>query len=234
MKQGCLGLFLAAVLSSQTQAADFAPPAHDWTQCYVGAHFGGLWGDEDWKNKTPGGAYYGESLGGHDLDGIIGGGQAGCDYQFDGGFVIGLQGDYGWSDAKGSHPSAHETGVTYGSEVESLASVNARLGYAWDEVLGYVKGGVAWERDEAWAYTTMLGLAYQGESTRTGWTLGIGAEYAFLENVSGFVEYNYFDFGTEKFGLEPQVPGLPKAFVDIEESRSVVRAGINFRFGNGL
>lgn len=232
MKRRCLGLIAMIGLTSQAIAADIAAPQQNWTQCYIGANFGGLWGDESWINKTPGGAYHGESLGSHDVEGIIGGAQAGCDYQFDGGFVIGVQGDYGWSDAKGSHPSAHETGVTYGSEVQSLASVNARLGYAWDEVLGYVKGGVAWERDEAWAYTTMLGLAYQGESTRTGWSIGIGGEYALMENLSAFVEYDYYDFGTERFGLEPQVPGLPKAFVDLDESRSVVRAGINFRFGN--
>lgn len=232
MKVGYLALALLAILSSQTRAADVAAPKHNWTQCYIGGKFGGLWGDENWKNKTPGGAYYGESLGGHDVDGIIGGAQVGCDYQFDGGLVIGVVGDYGWTNAEGDHPSARETGVTYGSEIHWVAGVNARLGYAWDDFLGYVKGGAAWERDEAWASTTMLGLAYQGESTRSGWSLGIGGEYAIMENLSAFVEYDYLDFGHDKFELEPQVSGLPKAFADIEESRSVVRAGVNFRFGN--
>src|SRR5689334_8227921 len=98
MKVGYLALALLAILSSQTRAADVAAPKHSWTQCYIGGNFGGLWGNENWKNKTPGGAYYGESLGGHDVDGIIGGAQVGCDYQFDGGLVIGVVGDYGWTD----------------------------------------------------------------------------------------------------------------------------------------
>jgi hypothetical protein len=92
--------------------------------------------------RTPGGDFYGQSLGGHDLDSFIGGVQAGCDYQF-GGLVVGVAGDYGWGDASGSHPSAREFGVTYHSRIESLASVTGRVGYAWDRFLGYVKGGGA-------------------------------------------------------------------------------------------
>ena len=232
MRMRGLGLILAAGLGGEAAAADLGDPAWNWTQCYLGAHAGGLWGNEDWINQTPGGAYFGQSLGGHDVDGILGGAQVGCDYQFDGGLVIGVQGDYSWTDAKGRHPSAHETGVTYGSEVESVASVNARLGYGWDRLLGYVKGGVAWERDEAWAATTMIGLAYEGEPTRDGWTVGVGGEYAFAPNFSGFIEYIYYDLGSDKIGLTPQVDGLPRAFVDLDESRSVVQAGINIRFGN--
>jgi len=231
MKRACLGLIFAACIVGQAAAADIEIPSWSWSQCHVGVHAGGLWGDETWTNQTPGGDFFGEKLGSHDVDGVIGGGQAGCDYQFDAGLVIGIQGDYAWTDAKGSHPSLHETGVTYGSEVKSLATLNARIGYGWERVLGYVKGGVAWERDEAWASTTMIGLAYEGEHTRTGWTLGIGGEYAFTEVFSGFVEYNYYDFGSEKIGLTPQVEGLRQAFVDLDESRSVVRAGINLRFG---
>ena len=43
------------------------------------------------------------ALGSHDADSWLGGVQAGCDYQFAGGFVIGIQGDYAWTDATGSN-----------------------------------------------------------------------------------------------------------------------------------
>jgi outer membrane immunogenic protein len=49
--------------------------------------------------------------------------------------------------------------------------------------------------------------------------------------VSGFVEYNYFDFGTLQVAFTPQVAGLGPAFADVKETKSVVRAGLNFRFG---
>jgi outer membrane immunogenic protein len=105
------------------------------------------------------------------------------------------------------------------------------MGYAWDRFLGYIKGGGAWQRDEYWGTTIILGTAYTARETRSGWTVGIGGEYAFTSFLSGFVEYNYYDFGTRQIDLTPQVAGLGPAFVDITATTSVVRAGINFRFG---
>ncbi|HEX6216423.1 MAG TPA: hypothetical protein VFZ38_16430, partial [Vicinamibacterales bacterium] len=84
-------------------------PAWSWSGCFVGGHVGGLWArSTEWIVRTPNGAFFGQSLGGHDVDGWIGGAQAGCDYQFAGGFVIGIQGDYAWVNAQGSHDSALE------------------------------------------------------------------------------------------------------------------------------
>jgi len=207
-------------------------PVWGWTGCYVGGHAGGLWDrSENWTVRTPGGAFFGQSLGSHDVDGWIGGVQGGCDYQFAGGFVIGVQVDYGWTNAKGSHASARETGVFYHSDVESVASVTARIGYAWDRFLGYVKVGGAWEDVDYSASTIIVGTAYTSSDTRSGWTIGAGGEYAFTRFLSGFVEYNYYDFGTADIHLTPQIAGLPQGFLDIDESASIVRAGLNLRFG---
>jgi outer membrane immunogenic protein len=209
-----------------------AVPVWSWTGCFVGGHAGGLWAQKkDWTVRTPGGAFFGQSLGGHDDDGWLGGAQAGCDYQFAGGFVIGVQGDYAWADAEGSHDSTREIGVAYHSKVKSLATVTGRIGYAWDRFLGYVRGGGAWERDDYWATTIILGTAYTSRETRSGWTVAVGGEYAFTNFLSGFVEYSYYDFGTPQISFTPQVAGLRPAFVDITETKSVVRVGLNLRFG---
>jgi len=159
--------------------------------------------------------------------------QAGCDYQFGGGgVVIGIAGAYAWADADGGHDSARETGVAYHSKVKSLAAVTGRIGYAFDRFLAYVRGGGAWERDEFWATTIILGTAYSTRQTRPGWTVGIGGEYAFTNFLSGFVEYGFYDFGTRTISFVPQVAGLNPAFADTRETASVVRVGINFRFGS--
>jgi outer membrane immunogenic protein len=207
-------------------------PAWSWTGCYVGAHAGAVRASAtEWIPRKPGGAFVGQSLGGHAANGWVGGAQAGCDYQFAGGFVIGIQGDYAWANVQGDHDSRLETGVAYHSKARSLASVTGRVGYAWDRFLGYVRGGGAWEVDEYWATTIVLGTAYTARPTRSGWTVGIGGEYAFTNNLSAFVEYGYYDFGTRTIGLMPQVAGLGPALVDIKAASSVVRAGINVRFG---
>lgn len=207
----------------------------NWTGCYAGGYGGGTWGDSDkWIPRTPGRAFEGVSLGSHDIDGFIGGLQAGCDYQLANGVVLGVGGSYGWTDADGTHPSARETGVFYHSEVENLGSLTGRLGYAVSgNALIYVKGGVAWERANYAAATTMIGTAFRASDTRTGWTIGGGGEYAISKHISAFVEYDYYDFGTDRITLTPQFSFLPTSFIDIEDTANVVRAGINLRFGLG-
>ena len=77
--------------------------------------------------------------------------QAGCNYQFAGGFVVGIQGDYDWANAGFSRDTRgffFNNPSTIDFRVKSVASVTGRIGYAWDRFLGYVKGGGAWERDE--------------------------------------------------------------------------------------
>jgi len=205
-----------------------------WTGCSIGGHVGGLSASHtDWTVRTSGGDFYGQSLGGHDASSWLAGVQGGCDHQFAGGLVLGIGGDYTWTDAVGRNASTRETGVFYHSTVSSLASVTGRAGYAWSGLLGYVRGGAAWQRDRYSASTIVIGTAYTAEVTRTGWTVGVGGEYALSPMLSAFLEYNYYDFGNSRIGLTPQYPDLRPASVDIKAATSAVRAGINVRFGPG-
>jgi outer membrane immunogenic protein len=204
-----------------------APPAppqvhFGWTGCSVGGHIGGLWARKEWSDPS-----FGQSLGGHDAHGWLGGAQAGCDYQFAGGFVIGIQGDYAWTDAKGSNVNLVVPFVTDHTRIKSLGTVTGRIGYAWERFLGYVKGGGAWERDE-YAITTATSVDSAAE-TRGGWTIGVGGEYAFTNFLSGFAEYNYYDFGSRD--LTFTTTPLGSFIANIKESKSVARAGLNVRFG---
>jgi opacity protein-like surface antigen len=126
MRKFLLGTAALMALASPAISADMrlpvtkAPPpvvpVWNWSGCYVGGHAGGLWANSgEWIVRTPGGDFFGQSLGEHGLNGWVGGAQAGCDYQFAGGFVIGVQGDYAVADAEGSHDSAREIGVAYHS-----------------------------------------------------------------------------------------------------------------------
>lgn len=237
-----MGVLIWVALTGLVMAADTDPtvgmapkpsaPIWSRTGCHIGGHVGGIRSQsKDWTPRTPGGAHYGESLGSHDAESWLGGVQVGCDYQFTQGFVIGIQGDYAWANAESSHDSTRETGVAYHSTVKSLATVTGRLGYAFDRLLGYVRGGVAWQRDDLWATTTNLGTAYESSPTRPGWTIGVGAEYTFNRSLSSFVEYGYYNFTANNIELTPQVAGLSKAFVEITQITNVFRVGVNYRFG---
>jgi outer membrane immunogenic protein len=234
------GIALSALVAGPAMAADLAvkgpvykapPPApvyFSWTGCYVGGHIGGLWARKEWTGRdTAFGAPIGTNFGSHDADSWLGGVQAGCDYQFAGGFVIGIQGDYAWTDAEGSNDDLFFIGDRNHSRIKSLATVTGRVGYAWDRFLGYVKGGGAWERDE-YHISDALGTLLTARETRSGWTVGVGGEYAFTNNFSGFIEYNYYDFGTRDNTFTGPIG---TTVIGIDETKSVVRAGLNWRFG---
>ena len=214
------------------------PPIFSWTGCYVGGHIGGLWASKEWSFRDPLLPGLNEPLGEHDVDGFLGGIQGGCDYQFGGpggGFVIGIAADYAWANADGEHTRFFNfvgDDVRFRSEIDSVASLTGRLGWAWDRFLIYVKGGVAWERDNYHVRALVLLDEWQAGETRTGFTLGFGGEFAFTNFLSAFVEANWYNFddGDLRFTNTCQI-----FCVDldnrIEEEKFVVKAGLNFRFG---
>jgi outer membrane immunogenic protein len=228
---------LGALAAAPAMAADlrrpaYAPPPmyiYSWTGCYIGGNVGGLWARKEWFDHDPGSITFGQSDGTHDPSGFIGGFQGGCDYQFAGGFVIGIAGDYDWANASASNASILFPGFTNHTRVNSLASVTGRIGYAWDRFLGYVKGGGAWERDEHdYSNGALIGTA---ATTRSGWTVGIGGEYAFTNWLTGFAEYDYYDFGTRDI-LFVQNDGFTFNY-GIKETKSVFKVGLNARWGGG-
>ena len=215
-------------------------PYSSWTGCFVGGHVGGLWSEKDWTVNAADPFFLpGRSFGSHDANSWLGGVQVGCDYQFAGGFVIGIQGDYAWTDAEGTSHDALNTpffgsAISNRSRIDSLASLTGRLGYAFGtSFLGYVRGGGAWESDDYEIFVTGTGRSLAGASeTRSGWTVGVGGEYKFTPWVSGFVEYNYYDFGTRANSLFTP-GGFLFDVVDVKETKSVAKVGLNFRFGAG-
>jgi outer membrane immunogenic protein len=226
-------LLIAAPLSA-AHAADMAvkappvaaPVAYTWTGCYVGGFAGGLWAHKDWTDVTPGGPT--GPLGGHDVDGGLFGGQVGCDYQPSGNLVFGIQGSFGGLDAKGSNVNQLFPAVLDQTKISALSTVTARAGYAMGNLLGYVKGGGAWVRD---SYTlSVAGAPFSTASeTRGGYTLGVGAEYAFSRCVSGFAEYDYYGFGTRNVTF----PSAATDIYGIRERASAALVGVNVRFGHG-
>jgi outer membrane immunogenic protein len=249
------GTAVVALLGGSANAADLprpvpvyrAPPPvvtyFTWTGCYVGGNGGWLWARKEWSNDIAipavapfPGVPAGTTFATHDANSGVGGIQGGCNYQV-GAWVFGIQGDYDWSGASGSSNNLAFPFVAQ-SNLRWLTSVTGRVGYSWDRFLLYGKGGGAWARDD---YSLNPNVPVVGITipvaveTRSGWTVGIGGEYAFLDWLTGFVEYDYYRFGTDHNTFAPcglavcgGGIGLP---IDIKENASVFKAGLNFKFG---
>jgi outer membrane immunogenic protein len=194
-----------------------APVVYNWNGFYIGANIGGLWGDKDWVEvvgPVPGGEIN------PDYSGVIGGVQAGLNYQIQQ-WVLGVEGEWTWTDADGA--SICIVGFdSCGVELNWVATLGARVGYAFDNVLPYVEGGAAWV-DEKYHVAPGTPFAIDLDDTRTGYFLGAGIEYGFAPNWSAKLEYNYLDFGTDRLNFGG-------AIEDITQRSQTVRVGFNYRF----
>jgi len=243
-KQLLAGLALLAAIPVSAMAADLGRPApapvytkapppvmlYSWTGCYVGVNGGGLWARKTFTTTAAFGNFpAGSADGSLDISGGVFGGQVGCNYQF-GSWVIGAQGDYDWSGASSSFNDLVFL-TTDSVKVKSLASVTGRLGYAWDRFLLYAKGGGAWERDDYGAVAALVSLT--ASDTRNGWTVGGGGEYAFTDWLTGFAEYDYYDFGTKTETLVGTGGPVGGAGISVKETKSVAKVGLNIKFGWG-
>ena len=218
----------------------------DWTGLYIGAHVGYGWSDHDVTMVTgnptfPPGFVFPTSH----PSGIIGGGQIGYNYQIQH-WVIGIEGDGSAANMSGStrafSPSIAGQYSDLHTKFDWIATLTGRLGFAANNWLFYGKGGAAWVGTKGGSETySALGLLVANTSPagmRTGWTVGAGTEYAFSNNWSAILEYNYIDLGRKTTPTTnvntPGFGGAASVFdFDRGDKIHLVKLGINYRFNLG-
>lgn len=206
-----------------------------WTGFYIGGHGGGGWGDSDWdwnsvtlygKGPLPG-AVYNRYDGGSSPSGGLGGIQAGYNLQLQN-LVLGLEGSLSWASLEDSYTVDTITSTT---EITWLGDVSLRAGLALDRLLIFAKTGVAWGGFEHDAIGSFNVPWHAATDNQVGWLIGGGLEFALSNAWSAKVEYNYIDFfdnGSFVLGSN-----LGQAGIGADQSVSVVKAGLNYRFGSG-
>jgi outer membrane immunogenic protein len=222
-----------------------------WSGCYIGGNIGEGWGRETVSIPNLAETTGVPELAGVSLPsatgntkGVIGGGQVGCNYQFAPNWVIGIEGDGEAAGIKGdltesvtfTDPRTGGPNTVTGTahaQTDWIASVTGRLGWTWDRVMLYAKGGAAWAGDKYSADLAAFNEHIATSVTRPGWTVGGGIEWAFAGNWSAKVEYDYYDFSTRNLALPGTIFGVPEVVpgVNIKETISTVKFGINYRFG---
>jgi outer membrane immunogenic protein len=227
-------------------------PIFTWTGCYIGGQIGGGWGRKDFSDIDPPplvSFFIGDGSGPKslrvDTSGFLGGGQVGCDYQFAPNWVVGVEADFSGADIKGNVVDPFFPNKTLHARTDFLATATGRLGWAWDRLLIYIKGGAAWAHDKYDAFepfaTTVQCEApapctYNASETRTGWTVGIGLEWAFWNNWSAVLEYDLYGFGNRDLFFTctngAGFCGL-RGPVTVKQDINAVKFGINYRFNWG-
>lgn len=262
MKKLLLGTIASLAMIASASAADMAarpytkapPPVmeayHNWSGFYIGANGG--WASSR-KCLT-----INEGLGGfilagtgipndegcHDATGGTVGGQIGYRWQ-SAAWVFGIEAQGNWADLKGSNRSPYFTNSTNRSTIDAFGLFTGQVGYSWNNMLLYVKGGAAVTRDKYDSILTNPGGGFAAGSvidfaseTRWGAVVGVGGEYSFSPNWSLALEYDHLFMGGRDVAFTIARPG-PFAFSPFTTSRvdrvrqdvDMVTARINYRFG---
>lgn len=226
----CVALISVSVASAADiprpvyKAPPFAPPPiFSWSGFYVGVH-----GGYGWNKYSGDDPVAGSSTG--EAKGWLGGLQVGYNYQL-GAFVLGAEGDFSFADVKWNEDGWAGAGSTATLKSDYYATVAARVGYAFDRFLVYGKGGIAFTRDK-YDIADGTGGTATGKFNRTGWMLGGGVEYAFWDNWSAKVEYNYLKFTGIDETLDTS-GGLTATTANVSLVSHLVKVGLNYRFNLG-
>jgi outer membrane immunogenic protein len=210
-----------------------APPAiYNWTGFYIGVDGGYGWASSTGRATVAGGPFNGLSVANSaSVQGAIAGGVIGFNWQT-GPLVLGIEGDGEWSGQSntlnfscGAGCNLSETGA-----IKWLATARARVGYAFDRLLIYGTGGVAWlnatdnlNASAGGITANLLSLS----STPIGFAVGGGVEYAFTNNISARAEYLFMQAAATASAPIPIVGGTITETGTIRDN--LVRAGINIR-----
>jgi outer membrane immunogenic protein len=230
-------------------------PVFTWSGFYVGLSGGGMFGETrvTTTGVLPGNIANVTALARpprvtFDNDGFLIGGTAGYNMQF-GAFVAGIEGDISYTDIDsrttylnpapfgvGSIP-AGSTRSTFRTDMDYLATVRGRVGVAFDRVLVYATGGVAFAdtsltADFGQPVTGVQQFFGRSNDTQVGYTVGGGVETAITNAVSLKAEYLYYDLGTTTVNVPAVGAGGAGAYNSrFDQDGFIIRGGANFRFG---
>jgi high affinity Mn2+ porin len=239
MRQLVVAGILLVVFVSRANAADLsgsmpvkAPPAaaaptayYDWTGFYVGGHVAYSLGRENSTLSDPDPTASSDSF-----SSLYGGVQGGYNYVFPSHLLLGAEADFTFPNFETYTDGLIFTGITgrgttVTDQIDYVATLRGRLGYAFDRWLIYGTGGFAWSQAR---FGETPGVASEEDKillTRTGWALGLGAERAIAPDWTARIEYLYDHFGTVA-GVFPSGTAYQSDF-DIR----TLRLGLDYKLG---
>jgi outer membrane immunogenic protein len=242
MMKSAFGALSLATIVTQANAADLAArpytkalpmiaAVYDWSGFYIGINGGGGSSHNCWDLVVPAGII---PQGCHDSTGGTVGGQIGYRWQA-ANWVFGLEGQGNWADFSGSNATPVGGnpfgGLTDRSRIDSFGLITGQIGYAWNNVLVYVKGGGAVVNDKYDALDPAAGGAVFASSDETRWggTVGAGLEIGFAQNWSIGAEYNHIFLDSHDVTLTSAgvVAGTERIRQDVD--MGLVR--LNYRWG---
>ncbi len=231
------------------------PPAWSWTGYYAGVNLGYSWGssnfNETFLNSITSFPVFVASGNINNIDGVIGGGQIGYNWQY-GNWIVGLEADFQGSGERGSGTFTCPAGVcsiltvttTVNERLDWFGTVRPRLGWTvTPTTMIYATGGLAYgEVNDSGTITNgVIATAFDISRTSAGWTAGGGIEGQLSGNWTWKLEYLFLaleepsGFVTTSISACPIVGancpgGTLNGKIDPLFEDNIIRAGINYKW----
>ena len=216
----------AADLSQAVTPVPYLAPTFSWTGFYIGANIG-----DGWENFNIADTLNGLSFGSNTRSAFVGGGQVGFNYQVSPVLVLGVEGFFdGVATNNNVGGAAIIPGVglvSASAQPDWVSTLAGRIGFTgpgFDHWLFYAKGGGGWVQASA---TVNAPVATFSESrTTSGWMAGGGIEWAFAQNWTARIDYQYI--GLENTTVAPSF--LVDTFTTRNANVQTLTVGVNYLF----
>jgi outer membrane immunogenic protein len=150
--------------------------------------------------------------------------------------VLGAEADWQWSNLTGNNQILAPLGTagtfptgpfTISTTVRDYATARGRLGLALDRFLVFGTGGWTWGNPLMSYALTGAAPFFNNGGSSTGWTAGLGVDYAFSDSVVGRIEYRYTSLETSGFVSAATNTAAASDRLPISD----LRAGIAYKVG---
>jgi outer membrane immunogenic protein len=226
-----------------TKAPPVVAPIYNWSGFYIGLNGGGASSHNCWDLNNIGGvgAIPSTAEGCHDATGGLVGGQIGYRWQATN-WVFGLEAQGDWADLKGSNTSSPAALAPFinQTKIDAIGLFTGQVGYAWNNVLWYVKGGAAVTDSKYNGITPFAaggvpagGAFDEATETRWGGAVGTGIEFGFAPGWSVALEYDHLFMGRHDVNLfsTPAAGGGFDRTDSIKQDVDMGTVRINYTFG---
>jgi outer membrane immunogenic protein len=253
MQRSFFGIAIATILTTSAMAADLAvkappipPVVYDWTGFYIGLNLGYSWGrssDQSTLTNFPLGLTYFTNTDRARMDGVVGGAQAGYNWQVTN-WVLGIEEDIDGTGQRATRNFTCPTGVctpatptftfvpgigvfpgvpipgpavpfAMTQRLDWFSTIRGRVGYlVTPKVLLYGTGGFAFGQVSSSETIAGAPFGFTANDTRYGWTAGAGIEGIIAPNWTARLEYLYIDLGTSSGSFLTAIPANPVGVIN--------------------